>query len=984
MLNDDPPQTDTDIEQWLIAYELLLCQMSDDDLKDVQGLSALHYAAAQSDFELIKLLLANERVCQTLLRDEVLKDSGGLTALHYAAAIGELRIINALLASECVCQALLSEHALKNDDGDTALHCAAENEDAEAVTALLAHKDARNALLSENALKNKFGKTALHCAVKEGHVESVKALLAYEEARIVLLSNAGLKDQFERAVLHLAVEEGHAEVVAVLLSYDDVCNALLSENALKNKFGETALHCAVKNGDTEIVTALLANEDVCAAVLSDNALEDGDGITALQYAEDRGDIEVAACISRAMVVAAMSKNNKEIARISDGAIQASEQPHDYLSSLPAELLVSIFLCLLQLTPKYAVLQQYLILCSVCKKFKEIAQESTLWRNVFRQHYSVFFCHHLNSPKSLSALKSVTLQMRYIQQSGSALPSSNTSEDSSAKVFSETDEVQWHLAYKQALLLENAVQVAIWSSIQYGWIQVIVGTNKRILKCTLAHLEKVIQHTAQNTLSAGTVLSIQPNPTKEQPTAKACLRYFSHDMALLEAVRRLDLNEFLTIVFTFAQEVFGDSSRRDASVVWQHSEANLALPDRISRSLGDDFGTRLFHWALLTDQPEALREGIQKTGGMRQYPALIHMAAALGANRCLQALLDSWHIDEIFFSDAILRRGPQNQTALHYAAFHGQADAINILLGNEGMHVRLFDNDALKDKLGRTALHLAVSQGYLGAVKALLANKRSRDVLLRRDALQCNAQGTALHSAVITKNVDIVKVLLDDKGALEILLAQYGLKDSAGRTPLSCAAKYGYADLVKILLAHEGARDLLLGGDALTDNEGKTALHHAAAVGHPQSMKFLLTNIPARELLFRENKLQDNDGQTALHVAAADGCAPTVNMLLTNAYARKALLHKDRLKDKKGRTALHRAATRGNTEMEAPEVVQVLFANKEAREILLGDSALEDNEGKTALQYAEEHGYTKIAACISQAVEDLAASKEGKHTPRPGN
>ena len=117
--------------------------------------------------------------------------------------------------------------------------------------------------------------------------------------------------------------------------------------------------------------------------------------------------------------------------------------------------------------------------------------------------------------------------------------------------------------------------------------------------------------------------------------------------------------------------------------------------------------------------------------------------------------------------------------LHIAAYHGQVEAIKVLL-KEGADV-----NAKRDKDGRTPLHWAAWKGQVEAIKLLL--KAGAKVNAKEKTGK-----TPLHSAALKGQVEAIKVLLKAG-------AKVNARDKDGDTPLHWAAWKGQVEAIKALL-----------------------------------------------------------------------------------------------------------------------------------------------------------------------------------------
>ncbi|MBO9484163.1 ankyrin repeat domain-containing protein [Salinisphaera sp. G21_0] len=186
--------------------------------KDRDGLTALHWSAAQGHTEAIQTLLAFDR---SLAKE---KDNYGWTALHAAALKGHTEAIRTLLAFDP------SLAKKKSNFGRTALHKAAEKGHKEAIQTLL---DLDPSLAKE---KDKDGQTALDKAAEKSHTEAIQTLLACDR------SLAKVKDKNCETALNLA--KGFKETAKVLMSFAAVSQA-------DHEKGNSTLTTNVKNDDTK-------------------------------------------------------------------------------------------------------------------------------------------------------------------------------------------------------------------------------------------------------------------------------------------------------------------------------------------------------------------------------------------------------------------------------------------------------------------------------------------------------------------------------------------------------------------------------------------------------------------------------------------------------------------------------------------------------------------------------------------------------------
>ena len=214
----------------------LLEQQADVNAADVDGTTALHWAAYQGDAATARLLLAAG--ARTGVANRY-----GVTPLALAAERGDARIVGALLEAGADPGAALPE-------GETALMAAARAGGVDALRLLLAHG------ADVTARESWRGQTALMWAAAQNHARAVRTLIELG-ARVDARSNAGW------TALLFAVRGGQAEAVDALLAAGaDVNDAIrpLSADAAggaDGPAGTSALVAAVANGHFSLARHLV-------------------------------------------------------------------------------------------------------------------------------------------------------------------------------------------------------------------------------------------------------------------------------------------------------------------------------------------------------------------------------------------------------------------------------------------------------------------------------------------------------------------------------------------------------------------------------------------------------------------------------------------------------------------------------------------------------------------------------------------------------
>ena len=221
---------------------------------------------------------------------------------------------------------------------------------------------------------------------------------------------------------------------------------------------------------------------------------------------------------------------------------------------------------------------------------------------------------------------------------------------------------------------------------------------------------------------------------------------------------------------------------------------------------------------------------------------IHFAAYL--NRCdvLNVLIQRGTDVNAVQKDIVMVRMLYNhtckgETALHFAARSGHAEAANMLLRNGA-------KCNITNSIKKTALAYAVEEGHVEIVKILIQN--GADV--NGDTNVGN--WSLLHSAAGCGHVSVVKMLIQSGSSV----------NACGRTngtALAQAAKHGCVEIVKILI--ENGADVNLAGETF----GLRPLHLAASNGKFDTAKVLIEN--GADV----NVVTNLQNQTPLHMASGD-------------------------------------------------------------------------------------------------------------------
>lgn len=229
----DAPLADAAEKKDLTQIDSLLKKQVDVNVTQVDGMTALHWAAYHDDLPMTSLLIEAGANAKASNRYSV-------TPLSLACKNGNTAIVDMLLKAGADANALLR-------GGETALMTAARTGKAGPVKSLLTHGAKVNA-------KDRKGNTALMWAAAEGHAEVIAALIAAE---------ADFKSPLPSGFTPLlfAAREGRIEAVRVLLKAGADANDAIIETKKAGtrgpKAGTSALLMAVENGHFELAIALV-------------------------------------------------------------------------------------------------------------------------------------------------------------------------------------------------------------------------------------------------------------------------------------------------------------------------------------------------------------------------------------------------------------------------------------------------------------------------------------------------------------------------------------------------------------------------------------------------------------------------------------------------------------------------------------------------------------------------------------------------------
>ena len=214
------------------AVRALVERRVDVNQAQVDGMTALHWAAYHDDLETAKLLVIAKA-------DVKAANRYGVTPLSLACVNGNEAMVKLLLDAG-------ADPNTKLPGDETVLMTASRTGKPGAVKALLAHG-------ADAGAKERRGQTALMWAAADGHDEVVEALLK---------AGADFRDPLPSGFtpLFFAVREGRANVVQILLKAGAGVNEAMQPQKPSNRSpsrGTTPLVLAVENGHFDLAVVLL-------------------------------------------------------------------------------------------------------------------------------------------------------------------------------------------------------------------------------------------------------------------------------------------------------------------------------------------------------------------------------------------------------------------------------------------------------------------------------------------------------------------------------------------------------------------------------------------------------------------------------------------------------------------------------------------------------------------------------------------------------
>ena len=393
------------------------------------------------------------------------------------------------------------------------------------------------------------------------------------------------------------------------------------------------------------------------------------------------------------------------------------------------------------------------------------------------------------------------------------------------------------------------------------------------------------------------------PHAKEGVAIACLAHMSFDILRRSCDHTITLRHMLRKYPLLAYVV----------LFWgyhvQPVEKSVAVSQLALTGLKDGCGANLIDQLSTIAQDAGGWEGKFIGSGVSD----MHLIAMYGLTDLARKLLDyQLSLDRPAYACSIIDiKNGDRQTALHFAAEHGQQAMVELL-------VREYDaNKNIQDEEGDTPLVYAARGGHVAVVKFMIKHGNADANEARR------SYWTALNAAFLYRSDTVVQSLMNLDGF------DPNSTNDRGKTILMLAARNGDSDLMKLLIERDGVRV-----DSL-DYDQSHALMDAAESGDEASVQLLLDTGK-----FDVNS-RNSYGQTSLMCAATWGQGKAVKLL-----ARQENINLD-LQDRDGKTALMIAVLRKH------ETTAALL-------IELGASTnATDKDGKTIMTLTGEQGLDKM-------------------------
>ncbi|XP_076395542.1 uncharacterized protein LOC143265743 isoform X1 [Megachile rotundata] len=788
------------------------------DDKDCNGKTPLHIAAQNGNTDIVNILLKNSadhnikdvvgfsplhsavknnhiNVVQILMKKEVDADDnevkGGFTSLHIAAENGHLETVNFLLKNGANVNA-------KNDREGTSLLLAAINGHLEVVNTLILN----NADLNVRAVD---GYTALLSASEHGHEEIVNILLKYG-------ANANVSAKtYNCTPLHLAAKDGYDGIVKILLKNKANINIASIE-------GMTALHFAVQNNRLEVVTTLLEHG-------ANSNAKNIDKTTPLHYAAANGHKEIVDLLIKSGAEV-NSKGGRNLTPLHAATMNCHTDVVDLLIKHKAEINGQDIEGNIPL--HIAVMKNNQDIIDLLIKNKADVNAKNI--------YGLTPLHTATANCSTDIIDLLIRNKAKVNV---------TSHDNftpllAATISGSVDAISF--------LIKNGAEVNTVNKFGITLLQVaVVGGHKDAVNALIRNKADV---NAFGT--GGTALHLAARNGNNQLVQiliknGANVNVDSRNMKTpLAAAVESNCKEVVeTLISNGANVDAANGAALSSAVFFGHKDIiKVLLDNNANIHLSHVKDTTLLHLTATRGETEIVNVLIEKGANINATNndgiTPLHCAVSAGYRDTVELLL---------LKGANVNANSTEGTPLHSAvAKDGGIDIVKILLNN-GADV------SIKDLKNRTALELAVAHNQPECVKLLLSKSEKRDI---------NAKGndnwTVLHIAVQRGDLEMIKCLIEEG-------SDVNARNTAGSKPIHIAARDGFRYVVEFFLSN-GCSIHELGV------ANQTLLHYAALGNQLEVVKYLISK-------GADINAQDNNGLSPTHIAALHGHESIIEVLLQN-------------------------------------------------------------------------------------------------------
>lgn len=305
------------------------------------------------------------------------------------------------------------------------------------------------------------------------------------------------------------------------------------------------------------------------------------------------------------------------------------------------------------------------------------------------------------------------------------------------------------------------------------------------------------------------------------------------------------------------------------------------------------------------------------------------------------------------------------TVLHYAAYHGQADAVNYILSSFGFNGFANGVHKIQSKCNYTALDLAKCYKEEDVVEVM-----ERYIFESRKALTVDNINEKKYKEGRTPMMQIIaelegRDLLEALMTLKELGADIELTDDDGWTALHYAAYNGRAEAVECILSPDGFDGFVKGIHEKKELFDETALYMARNERKEEVVEILEDYIIKSFNSLNEDNINEKKYK--------DKATPIMNIMrelegekLLNALKMMKELGADvELRDEKGWTVLHYAVHYNHR-----EAVKFILSPDGFDVLANGAHEIEDNYRQTALDLAKLEGKKDIQKVMEESIVGL--------------